>query len=265
MTRPGSESEVVENYLKAIRALSQRSGADAGAETDAARREPRRVRAGDRAAGGLVSLGDLADALSITPGTVTSMVKRLAQRGLLRYERYGGVALTPRGERLAESVQRRHRIVETFLVRTLGLDWSEVHDEAERLEHSLSDRVLEALDRLLGHPTVDPHGDPIPRAGAVRRSTGSAPPPASRRHGEILLSQLAPGASARVARLLRQSASFLRLASARGLTPGAELTVLGTGRRGAVIFRVRGRRRAEVTRSVADGVLLRSGAVATGR
>src|SRR4051812_32202371 len=112
----------------------------------------------------LVSMGRLAAALGVVPGTVTTMIKALADSGLVRYERRGGVQLTAGGERLALHVLRRHRLVELFLVRTLGLDWSEVHQEAEELEHAISDKVLERIDALLGHPSVDPHGDPIPSA-----------------------------------------------------------------------------------------------------
>src|SRR5438552_7251383 len=112
----------------------------------------------------LVPMGKLATAMGVVPGTATSMVKALADSGLVSYEPRFGARLTKGGEQLALHVLRRHRLVELFLVKVLGLDWSEVHDEAEELEHAISDKVLERIDRVLGHPSVDPHGDPIPSA-----------------------------------------------------------------------------------------------------
>src|SRR5208337_5423435 len=100
----------------------------------------------------------LASAMGVVPGTATSMVKALADSGLVEYEPRGGVRLTRSGEQLALHVLRRHRLVELFLVKSLGLDWSMVHDEADMLEHSISERVLERMDALLVHPTADPHG-----------------------------------------------------------------------------------------------------------
>src|ERR1043165_5503845 len=140
-------SETVENYLKAIYSLSAKSDSDQ------------------------VSLGDLAAAVGVTPGTATTMVKKLALDRLAKYERYSGVALTAKGKQTALAVLRRHRLIETFLVRTLGMDWAEVHAEAERLEHALSDRLLQRLDAFLGHPAVDPHGDPIPDPRGRLRQT----------------------------------------------------------------------------------------------
>jgi DtxR family Mn-dependent transcriptional regulator len=186
-------TETVENYLKAIYALSP------------------------RASEGQVPLGDLAHAVGVTPGTATTMVKRLAREKLARYERYGGVALTPRGRRMALAVLRRHRLIETFLVRTLGMDWSEVHEEAERLEHALSDRLLEKLDRFLGRPNVDPHGDPIPDPGGKLREPPLIPIPLCK-----------PGTRLRLARVLDQRADFLRFLDRHGLRIGALLTVGST-------------------------------------
>ena len=103
-------------------------------------------------------------ALGVTAGTATTMVKTLALSGLAEYEPYSGVRLTASGERLAGLVLRRHRLVETFLVQVLGMSWDEVHDDAEQLEHVVSDRLIERMDEMLGRPTHDPHGDPIPAA-----------------------------------------------------------------------------------------------------
>src|SRR6185503_16251646 len=94
----------------------------------------------------------------------TTMVKTLSESGLVRYEPYMGVRLTEAGEKLASLVLRRHRLIELFLVRVLGMSWAEVHDEAERLEHAVSERLIERIDAMLGRPAVDPHGDPIPTA-----------------------------------------------------------------------------------------------------
>src|SRR5580700_5667816 len=115
-------------------------------------------------AGEMVSMGRLAAVMGVVPGTATSMVKALSDSGLVEYEPRGGVRLTRSGEQLALHVLRRHRLVELFLVKVLGLDWSVVHDEADMLEHAISDRVLERMDALLDYPTADPHGDPIPTA-----------------------------------------------------------------------------------------------------
>ena len=110
----------------------------------------------------LFPMGQLAAALGVAPGTATTMVKTLAESGLANYEPYTGVALTAAGEKLAALVLRRHRLIELFLVQVLGFSWDEVHDEAEQLEHVVSDRLIDRIDEMLGRPQVDPHGDPIP-------------------------------------------------------------------------------------------------------
>src|SRR5215510_1096270 len=140
-------SQTVENYLKTIYlAQSAPSAPD------------------------LVPMGQLATALGVVPGTATTMVKALAESGLVRYEPYAGVRLTKAGEKLAALVLRRHRLVELFLVKVMGMSWTEVHDEAELLEHAVSDRLIERIDEMLGRPSVDPHGDPIPDSkGTVSR------------------------------------------------------------------------------------------------
>src|SRR5512147_2517801 len=112
----------------------------------------------------LVSMGQVSAALKVAPGTVTAMMKTLADSGLVAYEPYSGVRLTPSGRQLAAHVLRRHRLIELFLVQVMGMDWSEVHGEAEHLEHAVSDRLIERMDEMLDRPAVDPHGDPIPDA-----------------------------------------------------------------------------------------------------
>src|SRR3954466_374707 len=116
----------------------------------------------------LVPMGSVAAALGVTPGTATTMVKALAESGLAEYEPYSGVRLSGAGEKLAVLVLRRHRLVELFLVQVMGMSWDEVHDEAEQLEHVVSERLIERMDEMLGRPTHDPHGDPIPNPdGAI--------------------------------------------------------------------------------------------------
>src|SRR6187401_478306 len=110
----------------------------------------------------LVPMGQLAGALGIAPGTATTMVKALAESGLVTYEPYNGVRLTSAGEKLAALVLRRHRLIELFLVQVMGLRWDEVHEDAEQLEHVVSERLVDRMDEMLGRPEVDPHGDPIP-------------------------------------------------------------------------------------------------------
>lgn len=169
-----------------------------------------------RAAGDLVPLGRLALAMNVVPGTATTMVKTLADSGLVAYEPRQGVRLTGAGEKLALHVLRRHRLIELFLVKVLQLDWSEVHSEAEELEHAVSDRVLERIDELLGRPEYDPHGDPIPSAAGEVAEPELKP-----------LSAAVPDALGVIARITDQDPSFLRYATERGLVPGATVRVQG--------------------------------------
>lgn len=162
----------------------------------------------------LVTTGRIANAIDVAPGTATSMVKALADSSLVRYEPYSGVRLTDAGRQLAAHVLRRHRLVELFLVQVMGMDWSEVHEEAEELEHAISDRILERMDEMLGRPSVDPHGDPIPNAA-----------------GQLDVEELASlatcvlGEAVVVARVRDQSPDFLRLVERRGLKPGSSVVV----------------------------------------
>jgi DtxR family transcriptional regulator, Mn-dependent transcriptional regulator len=165
--------------------------------------------------GTLVGMGRLASALELAPGTVTSMVKTLAESELVAYEPYSGVRLTAAGRRLALRVLRRHRLIELFLVQVIGMDWSEVHPEAERLEHAMSDDLVDRIDEMLGRPAADPHGDPIPTAG-----------------GEVMESDYPDllgcpeGVHLKVARITDQRAEFLQLVEREGLVPGRSVTVL---------------------------------------
>lgn len=132
-------SSTVENYLKAIWAHDNEENIP-------------------------VATGILATELNVTPGTVTSMLKQLEKNDLATYHARQGVLLTEKGRKAAVLVIRRHRLIETFLVEIMNLDWAEVHEEAEVLEHAVSDRLLQRMDQMLGHPSTDPHGAPIPDA-----------------------------------------------------------------------------------------------------
>jgi len=179
----------VENYLKHVLLLS-----DGGDE--------------------LVSMGALAGALAVVPGTATTMVKALADEGLVEHQPRYGVRLTTEGRRMALNVLRKHRLVETFLVHVLKMDWSKVHAEAEQLEHAISDEVLDRLDALLGHPQTDPHGDPIPSRQGKLSS-----------HIYATLATCPTERPLRIVRITEQSPEFLQFAEQHGLQPGTALRV----------------------------------------
>ena len=185
-------SSTVENYLKAIYAGT----------------------AGLQAPHRLLPMGQLALALGVTPGTATTMVKALSESGLVEYEPYAGVALTSAGEKLAALVLRRHRLIELFLVRFMGYAWDEVHDEAEQLEHVVSDRLIERIDEMLGRPEADPHGDPIPN------SEGLVKP----QHAQSLLT-CPLGTPVTVSRVIDQDKVFLRFIEQNDLKPGEAIEV----------------------------------------
>jgi DtxR family Mn-dependent transcriptional regulator len=162
----------------------------------------------------LLPMGQLAAALGVAPGTATTMVKALAEAGLVEYEPYNGVRLLPAGSKLAGLVLRRHRLIELFLVQVLGMRWDEVHDDAEQLEHVVSDRLIERIDELLGHPEVDPHGDPIPtREGRI----------VPRQLDTLLTCPL--NTPVMVTRVTDQDAAFLRFLESHHLKPGQTIEV----------------------------------------
>ncbi len=165
----------------------------------------------------LVPMGQIASALGVVPGTATTMVKTLAESGLVHYEPYMGVRLTSAGEKLASRVLRRHRLIELFLVKVLGMNWTDVHDEAERLEHAVSEQLVDRIDAMLGRPLVDPHGDPIPTA------EGTMPPLMSTDLGDLLTAPLAEPLV--VTRVLDQDAEFLRYVEDRHLMPGSRIVI----------------------------------------
>ena len=174
--------------------------------------------------------GQIAATLGVSPGTVTSMLKTLAEGNLVSYTPYEGVQLTGAGRALALRVLRRHRLIELFLSRTLEMTWDEVHEEAEHMEHSVSDRLIDRIDAYLDHPDTDPHGDPIPKAdGTVHRTPGQS------------LADAKAGEGFRVCRVLDQSPDFLRYLSQSGLVIGAEGELLANeSAAGIVTLRLRG-------------------------
>ena len=162
-----------------------------------------------------VPMGRLAESMGVVPGTATSMVKTLAESGLVEYASRVGTHLTPGGERLALHVLRRHRLVELFLVETLGMDWGEVHEEAESLEHAISDKVIERLDAFLNHPSVDPHGDPIPSSEGKFTL-----------RNQIILAEVQTGISATVVGVREHDDSFLSHLDEMGLSLSRNVEIL---------------------------------------
>ncbi|HEX2129773.1 MAG TPA: metal-dependent transcriptional regulator, partial [Solirubrobacterales bacterium] len=185
-----ANTEAVEDYAKAIYALERRDE-------------------------GPVGTSALAERLGVSPGTVTAMVKRLAELGLAVHEPYRGVTLTDAGRRVALEVIRHHRLIESFLADALGMPWDRVHDEAEVLEHYISEDLEERIAAALGDPSHDPHGDPIPD-----RKLALAEEPAG-----IALSELEPGDSATFARVSDSDPEMLRYLAEREIRPGATVTV----------------------------------------
>jgi DtxR family Mn-dependent transcriptional regulator len=185
------QSDTVEDYLKAIYELQEKYGR--------------------------AKTSNLSARLRITPGSVTDMLKRLAgQRPrLVSYQSHKGVILTDLGCQKALAVIRRHRLLETFLHQVLGFSWDEVHAEAERLEHCLSDRLTEAIAAHLNHPACDPHGDPIPAPGGKMHQGVGCP-----------LSELQAGQSARIMRVRIQDDAALRYLAKQGLEIGVTIHVL---------------------------------------
>ncbi len=185
----GRVSAPVEDYLKAIYDLAGREGT--------------------------ASTNDVAARLGVAPASVTGMIRRLSEQGLLEYERYRGVRLSESGRLVALRTIRRHRIIESYLTERLGYAWDRVHDEAERLEHAASDELVERMAAALGNPTADPHGAPIPTVdGRVDE----------RRHQT--LAELEVGERARMVRVSDKNPGLLRYLAEIDLTPGAEVQVL---------------------------------------
>lgn len=175
-------TSTVENYLKAILRLQE------GNE--------------------VATVGRIADELGVTPGTVTTMMRNLSDDGFIDYIPRKGLKLRPAGKKAALRVVRRHRLIEQFLVEVMELDWSEVHDEAEILEHVVSTRLVDRMDEMLGHPTHDPHGDPIPGKDGKMPMTSMQP-----------LSTAEPGMY-RIARVSDEDSNLLEWLDGKGLQIG---------------------------------------------
>ena len=179
----------VEDYLKAIYELER---AGEAAETNA-----------------------IARLLGIAPASVSGMMRRLAEQGLIMHERYRGARLTPAGRRAALRTLRRHRVIEAYLTTALGYSWDRVHDEAERLEHAASDELIDRMASAIGEPETDPHGAPIPtREGTLRERS------------LVALAELEPGAVARVERVSDRNAERLRYLAELGIVPGVTVHVI---------------------------------------
>ncbi|MEO7964071.1 MAG: metal-dependent transcriptional regulator [Gemmatimonadaceae bacterium] len=194
-TKPNEASAIepaltapVEDYLKAIYGIEQ--------------------------LGGAVATNDIAAKLSIAAASVSGMVRRLADHGLLSYERYRGVRLTDAGRRAALRTIRRHRVIESYLAHALGYPWDRVHEEAERLEHAVSDELVDRMATAVGEPLTDPHGHPIPtRNGEIDET----------RH--LRLSDLAAGERSRVMRVSDEDSELLRYLAKIGIRPGVVVTL----------------------------------------
>jgi DtxR family Mn-dependent transcriptional regulator len=184
-----SVSSAIEDYAKAIYALEQR--------------------------GGSVSTNALAERLGVTPASASGMVKRLGEMGLVEHQRYHGVSLTDGGRRVALEVIRHHRLLELYLVESLGVPWDRVHEEAEVLEHVLSEQLEELIAAKLGDPTRDPHGDPIP----TRDLTIEEGPTRS-------LQTLTAGDRGTFARVSDSDPDMLRFLAGRGIAPGEAFEVI---------------------------------------
>ena len=159
----------------------------------------------------------IAETLGIAPASVSGMVRRLAEQGLITHERYRGASLTSSGRRAALRTLRRHRVIEAYLTQALGYSWDRVHDEAERLEHAASDELIDRMAAAIGEPETDPHGAPIPsRDGTLPEDRGVQP-----------LSSLQVGERARVDRVSDKNGERLRYFAELGLVPGATVEVTG--------------------------------------
>jgi DtxR family Mn-dependent transcriptional regulator len=216
-------SLTVENYLKAILQIELQTGRSC------------------------VSGGQLAIALGVSPGTVTSMQKNLAEARLADYRPYEGVSLTESGRRVALRMLRRHRLIELFLVQTLNLTWDQVHSEAENMEHAVSDFLIDRIDEFLGHPEHDPHGDPIPAAnGELRGAAGST----------LRLVSCEPHMQVRVTRVTHQDAEFLRYLSDTGIELGAAVVVIANQSAAGTIEVEIGTRRTTLGHQAAEHILV---------
>ena len=199
--REGTNSEAIEDYLKAVYTLALRSD-------------------------GSVATGDLAGRLGVTPATATAMLKRLDGLGLARHQPYHGVSLTPAGERVALEVIRHHRLLESYLSEALGMPWDRVHEEAEVLEHYISEELEDLIAAKLGDPSHDPHGDPIPGPDLELPDEDESRP----------LELLEEGETATFTRVSDSDSGMLRYLAERGIKPGARIVLKGRQPYGGPLF-----------------------------
>jgi DtxR family Mn-dependent transcriptional regulator len=199
--RGSSNSEAIEDYLKALYALSRR-------------------------AEGTVGTSDLAARIGVAPATATAMLKRLDGMGLVSHQPYRGSSLTPAGQKVALEVIRHHRLLESYLSEALGMPWDRIHDEAEVLEHYISEELETLIADKLGDPSHDPHGDPIPGPDlALPVDDGSVP-----------LADLQPGDQATFTRVSDSDPEMLRYLAERGIRPGVTLSLIGRQPFGGPLF-----------------------------
>lgn len=182
-------TESTENYLKAIYAIKREQGE--------------------------VFTSKLAERLKVTPASATGMLRKLAELKLVSYKKYQGVALTSAGKKIALEVIRHHRLLELYLKEVMGVPWDKVHLEAEKLEHAISEELEDRIDQMLGYPTKDPHGSPIPsKTGKVEKSSSSN------------LANLKAGQKALISEVDDEDSELLRYAGELGLFPGVAVTIL---------------------------------------
>jgi DtxR family Mn-dependent transcriptional regulator len=200
MVQPESVTSSIQDYAKAVYALEAR-------------------------AGGAVSTNDLAERLGVTPGSVSAMLRKLSDVGLLEHEPYHGVRLTEQGRRVALEVLRHHRLIELFLAEELGMPWDRVHAEAEVLEHVLSEELEQLISARLGDPALDPHGDPIPTPALKIEESDTRS-----------LAELPAGTSGRFVRVSDSNPEMLRYLAQHGISIGDPLQVTGRQPFGGPVF-----------------------------
>ena len=214
-------NEGAENYAKALYELQEREPEGVGTTAVAQR-------------------------LGVTPASASGMLRRLADEGVVEYAPYHGARLTPEGERIALEVIRHHRLIELFLAEVLGMPWDQVHEEAEVLEHHISEELEELIAAKLGQPALDPHGDPIPDRDLAVRTDDSVP-----------LTQLEVGQSGVFTRVSDSDASMLRYLAEHSIQPGAKLVVRGREPFGGPVVVEIGRRRHPLGPELAESMRVR--------
>ncbi len=218
--RDGLNHQAIEDYLKTIYMLAEEESP--------------------------VSTSRIAEARDVKPASVTSMLQRLAKLNLVHYEKHRGVSLTDTGEKVALEVIRHHRLLELYLIEALGFSWDEVHEQADALEHVISEKLEERIAAFLGHPTTDPHGDPIPAKDGTIVVADMQP-----------LASLSPGAQGQVARIVDDANSeMLRYLAELGLTPGTNLNVVEVAPFDGPITVLLGTERRTIGHVVAQSVLI---------